>query len=242
MSGPVLSVERLDAGYGPLHILFGVSLSVAASEQLLVFGPNGAGKSTLLKAIVGLVGVSQGEVRLGGRDITHLPTERITRLGLGYVPQLENVFGSMSVEENLEIGGMLLGRSKRSRIRELYQLFPVLADKRRQSASSLSGGQRQLLAMARALMPSPALLLLDEPTAGLAPKLVADMFATIRQISRTGVGVLLVEQNAKQALPFVDRGCVMESGRIRFEDAASALLAREDIGQLYLGGSGLEAS
>lgn len=231
----MFEVEALDAGYGALQILFGVSLGVSAGEQLLVFGPNGAGKSTLMKALVGLAGVSAGHVRLRGRELTGLPTETVVGHGIGYVPQVSNVFGSMSVEENLEMGGARLGRRAAGRMRELYELFPLLAERRRQAARTLSGGQRQVLAMARALMPAPELLLLDEPSAGLSPGMVRFIFETVSAIARTGTAVLMVEQNARQALAYVDRGVVLENGRVRFHGEAGRLLEREDIGALYLG-------
>ncbi|MEJ2291997.1 MAG: ABC transporter ATP-binding protein [Deinococcales bacterium] len=234
--GPVLlEVERLDAGYGPLQILYQVSLQVHDGEQLLVFGPNGAGKSTLMKALVGLASVTAGEARLAGRRLTGLPTEAVVRLGIGYVPQISNVFGSMTVEENLEMGGAQLGRRVSRRIRDLFELFPLLAERRRQQARTLSGGQRQVLAMARALMPEPELLLLDEPSAGLSPGMVRFIFETVTDICRAGTSVLMVEQNARQALEHVDRGVVLENGSVRFEGPARQLLQREDIGALYLG-------
>jgi branched-chain amino acid transport system ATP-binding protein len=236
MSEVVFDVEHLDAGYGRMQILFDVSLRVADDEQVLVFGPNGAGKSTLMKALVGLIRPTGGRVTMFGNDLTGRPAEEVVQSGLGYVPQLENVFASLSVAENLEMGGLSLGRRRGARIEAMYEQFPVLAEKRRQRAGTLSGGQRQMLAMARALMMEPHILLLDEPTAGLAPKMVDDMFATIRAISAAGTAVLMVEQNAKRALEYVDRGYVLENGRVRFDDSASRLLASEDIGRLYLGG------
>jgi len=232
---PLLEVEALDAGYGALQILFEVSLSVLEGEQLLVFGPNGAGKSTLMKALVGLATVTGGRARLAGHEVTGLPTEAVVRRGIGYVPQISNVFGSMSVEENLEMGGAQLGRGAARRIGELFELFPLLLERRRQAARTLSGGQRQVLAMARALMPEPELLLLDEPSAGLSPGMVRFIFETVTDICRTGTSVLMVEQNARQALEHVDRGVVLENGRVRFEGPARELLRREDIGALYLG-------
>ncbi len=235
MSQPVLQVRHLDAGYGKLQILSDVSLEVNPGAQVLVFGANGAGKSTLLKAVMGFLNVTGGEVEFTGRPLSKRSPEEIVSFGVGYVPQLDNVFASLTVEENLELGGVLLGRKKRGRIHALYDLFPVLAEKRRQSGGSLSGGQRQLLAMARALMTEPRLLLLDEPTAGLAPAVVSEMFETIKNIGATGASILMVEQNAKQALAYVDRGYVMESGRVRFEGAATELLTKEDIAELYLG-------
>lgn len=235
MSEAVLDVQQLDAGYGAMQILFDVSLHVESAEQVLVFGPNGAGKSTLMKALIGLLAPSSGRVTVLGKDLTAQPAETVVRNGLGYVPQIDNVFGSLSVDENLVMGGLPLGRARRARIAAMYEQFPVLAQKRRQRAGTLSGGQRQMLAMARALIMQPRVLLLDEPTAGLAPQMIESMFVTIGQISAAGTAVLMVEQNAKQALKHVDRGYVLENGRVRFDGAAAQLLANEDIGKLYLG-------
>ncbi|HEX7004935.1 MAG TPA: ABC transporter ATP-binding protein [Trueperaceae bacterium] len=236
MSSPLLEVDGLDAGYGSLQILFGVDLQVADGESVLVFGPNGAGKSTLLKALLGLARQMGGGATLAGEPLAGLPPERIVRLGLGYVPQIDNVFRNMSVEENLDIGSMMLPRAQRRRRRAaILDLFPILAQRRRQQAGTLSGGQRQMLAMARALLTQPGLLLLDEPSAGLSPQAMREMFATIRRISEVGTAILMVEQNSKQALEYVDRGYVLENGRVRFEGAARELLERRDIAELYLG-------
>lgn len=238
MSEPLLELQGIAAGYGSLQILFDVNLRVERGEQVLVFGPNGAGKSTLMKALIGLLTPTAGRVMLLGQDLSGQGAETIVEKGLGYVPQLDNVFASLSVEENLDMGALLVKGDKRARLAAMYERFPVLADKRRQRAGTLSGGQRQMLAMARALIAEPQLLLLDEPTAGLAPQMVSEMFATIGEISAAGTSVLMVEQNAKQALAYADRGYVMENGRVRFEGPAAELLAREDIGQLYLGARG----
>ena len=233
---PLLVVEDLDAGYGPLQILFGVSLAVGTGEQVLVFGPNGAGKSTLMKALLGLVTPSAGRLTYQGRSIAGLPTERIVGLGIGYVPQIDNVFGSMSVSENLEMGGATLNRRLAlRRVRELEERFPLLGERRQQLAHTLSGGQRQLLAMARALMQEPSLLLVDEPTAGLAPQAVRGIFESICEISSAGTSLLMVEQNARQALEFVDFGVVLENGSVRLSGPAAELSQRDDIAALYLG-------
>ncbi len=232
----LLVVEDLEAGYGPLQILFGVSLQVGTGEQVLVFGPNGAGKSTLMKALLGLVAPTTGRIAFEGRPINGLPTEAVVRRGIGYVPQLENVFGSMTVMENLEMGGATLGRRVVSRrVQELEERFPLLGERRRQLAQTLSGGQRQILAMARALMQEPRLLLVDEPTAGLAPQAVREIFETVRAISAAGTAVLMVEQNARQALEFVDFGVVLENGSVRISGPAKELRERDDIAALYLG-------
>ena len=236
MSRPLLEVTGLDAGYGSLQILFGVDLQVEEGESVLVFGPNGAGKSTLLKSLLGLATTAGGEVRLAGTSLRGLPPERIVRQGLGYVPQVDNVFRNMSVDENLDIGAMVLPHGeRRRRHREILELFPLLGERRRQQAGTLSGGQRQMLAMARALLTEPRLLVLDEPSAGLSPAAMAEMFTTIRRIAQDGTAILMVEQNSKQALEYVDRGYVLENGRVRFEGPARELLERRDIAELYLG-------
>ncbi len=233
---PVLQVEGLDAGYGELQILFAVDLAVAPGEQVLLFGPNGAGKSTLIKALAGQIAPTAGRVQLNGRAVTGLAPEKLAAAGLGYVPQVANVFTSMSVRENLEIGGVRLGaRRRRQRIGELGELFPRLAERLDQRAGTLSGGERQMLALARALMPEPSVLLLDEPSAGIAPTLVTRIFDMVAGLRATGTSVVMVEQNAKQALGTVDRGVLMESGQVRLQDRAQALLDRADIAALYLG-------
>jgi branched-chain amino acid transport system ATP-binding protein len=233
---PVLQVEALDAGYGELQILFGADLAVAPGEQVLLFGPNGAGKSTLIKALAGQLTPTAGRVQLNGRDVTGRVPEALAAAGLGYVPQVANVFTSLSVRENLEIGGVhLSARRRRRRIGELGELFPRLAERLDQRAGTLSGGERQMLALARALMPDPSVLLLDEPSAGIAPTLVTRIFRMVASLRETGTSVVMVEQNAKQALATVDRGVLMESGRVRLQDRADALLERADIAALYLG-------
>ena len=233
---PVLQVEGLDAGYGELQILFAVDLAIEPGEQVLLFGPNGAGKSTLIKALAGQIEPTAGRVQLDGRAVTGLAPEKLAEAGLGYVPQVANVFTTLSVRENLEIGGVRLSaRRRRQRIGELGQLFPRLAERLDQNAGTLSGGERQMLALARALMPEPSVLLLDEPSAGIAPTLVTRIFDMVADLRQTGTSVVMVEQNAKQALAYVDRGVLMESGRVRLQDRAEALLARADIAALYLG-------
>jgi branched-chain amino acid transport system ATP-binding protein len=233
---PVLQVEGLDAGYGELQILFGVDLAVQPGEQVLLFGPNGAGKSTLVKALAGQIAPTAGRVQLRGREVTGLAPEKLAEAGLGYVPQVANVFTTMSVRENLEIGGVrLTARRRRQRIGELSELFPRLAERLDQNAGTLSGGERQMLSLARALMPEPSVLLLDEPSAGIAPTLVTRIFDMVADLRATGTSVVMVEQNAKQALAAVDRGVLMESGRVRLQDRAAALRDRADIAALYLG-------
>jgi branched-chain amino acid transport system ATP-binding protein len=233
---PVLQVEGLDAGYGELQILFAIDLAIEPGEQVLLFGPNGAGKSTLIKALAGQIAPTAGRVQLDGRAVTGLAPEKLAAAGLGYVPQVANVFTTLSVRENLEIGGVRLSaRRRRQRIGELGQLFPRLAERLDQNAGTLSGGERQMLALARALMPEPSVLLLDEPSAGIAPTFVTRIFDMVADLRQTGTSVVMVEQNAKQALAYVDRGVLMESGRVRLQDRAEALRERADIAALYLG-------
>ncbi|MBK1669389.1 hypothetical protein CKO28_15225 [Rhodovibrio sodomensis] len=235
---PVLQVEGLDAGYGDLQILFAVDIAVAPGEQVLLFGPNGAGKSTLIKALARQIVPSAGRVQLNGRATAGLAPEALAAAGLGYVPQVANVFTTLSVRENLEIGGVrLAGRRRRQRIADMGELFPRLAERLDQRAGTLSGGERQMLALARALMPEPSVILLDEPSAGIAPALVSRIFDMVAGLRATGTSVVMVEQNAKQALAYVDRAVLMEGGRVRLQDSADALLHRADIGALYLGTS-----
>jgi neutral amino acid transport system ATP-binding protein len=234
--GALLATEDLVAGYVPeVDILNGVSVSVHKGEIVTVIGPNGAGKSTLVKAIFGLIKPRRGRVRFKGDDITGAKPHTITRKGLSYVPQLDNVFPSLTVEENLEVGA--LDRSAaRERIEEMYALFPRLGERRRQVVGTMSGGERQLAAMARALMPDPEALLLDEPSAGLAPAFVEAIFAKVEEINRTGVTIVMVEQNARRALGLSDRGYVLDLGANRFEGGGEDLLADEKVVELYLGG------
>jgi len=241
LSSPLLVVDRLVAGYvRGLPIVHGVSVHVAPREVVTIIGPNGAGKSTLLKAIVGLVGVQGGRIMLDGRDITALPTHEVIRCGVGFVPQTNNVFTTLTVAENLRAGAHLLhGQGKAllgQRVERAYALFPVLGDKRHERARTLSGGQRQMLAMARALMTEPLLLVLDEPTAGLSPLLVDEVFTRVRELAAQGVAVLMVEQNAKGALRRSDRAYVLTEGRNRLEGAAAALLVDPEVAAAFLGG------
>lgn len=238
MSRQVLSIAGLVAGYVPqVDILNGVSIMVAQNEIVTVVGPNGAGKSTLLKALVGLVTPKSGSIALEDKDIAGLPPSTIVRQGLGYVPQRENVFETLPVEENLEIG--LKPRrdlALKQRLEAMYELFPRLRERRRQMAGSLSGGERQMLAMARALMPQPKVLLLDEPTAGLAPRFVDLMFEQVATINRSGVTILMVEQNASRALAMSHRGYVLDLGRNAYEGKGPALARDPKVADLYLGG------
>lgn len=234
----MLLAEDIVAGYVPgLPIVQGASLHAAAGEVVTVIGPNGAGKSTFVKAIAGLVPKEAGRVQLAGREIGALAAHEIVRAGVGFVPQTGNVFTALSIEENLKVGGHLLPAPQRAeRLARAYVQFPELAAKRKALARTLSGGQRQMLAIARALMTDPTLLILDEPTAGLAPRVVEDVFRQLRRLAQAGVAVLMVEQNARAALRASDRGYVMAQGRNCAQGAAGELLQDPGIGALFLGG------
>jgi ABC-type branched-subunit amino acid transport system ATPase component len=231
----VLRVQDVVAGYGEVEILHGVSIAVSEAEIVAVIGPNGAGKSTLLKAIFGLVSVHGGRVELAGRDITNMAPNRIVQSGMSYVPQTENVFPSLTINENLEMGAYVRRDGLRDRLERVYGLFPDIASRRGERAGRLSGGQRQMLALARALMLDPKVLLLDEPSASLSPKMVASIFEKIGEINRGGTAILLVEQNAKEALSFASRAYVLAMGQNRFEGEAKSMLDSEEVGKLYLG-------
>ena len=236
---PLLRVSDLRAGYEPgIPIVNGATISVAPGEIVVVLGPNGAGKSTLIKAIAGLVPIHSGSVHLDADDITHQPAHLMVRRGLAFVPQTENVFTLMSVEDNLLVaGGILPAATKSARIQEVYGFFPDLARQRRLLAGRLSGGQRQMLAAARALMVSPKVLMLDEPSAGLSPKLVELVFSRLADIRREGVTIVLVEQNARAALAIADRAYVLVEGRNRYEGIARDLWDDPVVAELYLGGA-----
>jgi len=233
----LLDVVDLRGGYAAAdEIVKGAALHVDAGEIVALIGPNGAGKSTLLKLIAGLLRPSGGRIRFKDREITRLSAPEISRLGLSFVPQERNVFGTMSVAENLEIGGYLDGAHARRRMAELYERFPMLADKRRAAARTLSGGQRQILAMAVALMNAPELLLLDEPTAGLSPRAAEELFGTIVALNRSGVAILMVEQNALEALEVSARAYVLVQGRAEREGRAQELASDPTVRDLFLGG------
>ena len=236
MSTPLIEAVALRGGYGGNDILQGCSAVAAAGEVVVIVGPNGAGKSTLLKAMFGMIDLREGRVRLSGEDVTGLGTTELVRRGIGFVPQERNVFPSLSVHENLEMGGFTARGDLSSRFESVYALFPPLAAKRRQAAGELSGGQRQMVAMGRALMLSPRVLLLDEPTAGLSPLFRAEIFAKVAEIGRTGTAIVLVEQNAREALAIADRGYVLATGRNRFEGTGAALLADPEVAASFLGG------
>jgi neutral amino acid transport system ATP-binding protein len=236
-NGHVLGARGVVAGYVPeVNILDGVDLVLDAGEIVTVVGPNGAGKSTLVKTIFGLLSPRAGSVLLRGEDIVGQKPHAITRKGMSYVPQIDNIFASLTVEENLEMGAIAgRGIKRRDRIHAMYDLFPRLAERRRQQAGTMSGGERQMVAMARALMPEPDILLLDEPSAGLSPALVGVVFEKIREINETGVTILMVEQNARRALAFSNRGYVLDLGRNAYEGSGRALLDDPRVGELYLG-------
>ena len=232
----LLRVRELDAGYGDLQILSGVDMDVGDGEYVTVVGPNGAGKSTVMKSVFGLTTHMGGTVEFAGADIHGLPPEEIIHEGIGYVPQSDNVFESLSVRENLEMGAYVLDEVPEERIELIYDRFPILGERSDQRAGSMSGGQRQMLAMGRALMLDPDLLLLDEPSAGLAPDLVAEMFDRIDRINDDGTAILMVEQNAKEALRRCDRGYVLVNGENAYADTGDALLADEQVRKDFLGG------
>jgi len=234
--GDLLSVTDLDAGYGDLQVLYGVDLTLDRGEYVAVVGPNGAGKSTVMKSIFGLATRMGGRVVFDDQDITDLPPEEIIRRGISYVPQNENIFSGLTVRENLEMGAYILDSVPADRIAAVYERFPILEERAEQRAGSLSGGQQQMVAMGRALMLDPDLLMLDEPSAGLAPDLVADMFDRIDAVNDGGTAVLMVEQNAKEALRRCDRGYVLAQGRNRFTDTGRALLDDEEVRREFLGG------
>lgn len=236
-AGALLRLEDIVAGYGRLPILHGVSLTVTPGEIVTLIGPNGSGKSTLLKAVCGLADVLEGAVIYDGRDISRQPTEVTARAGVGYVPQRENVFPGMSVAENLELGSHAHAdwRAGMKLIDEVYELFPVLHERRTQPAGTLSGGERQMLAMGRSLLGGPKLLLLDEPSAALSPKLVDEIFLQVRRIRERGVAILLAEQNASQALEFSDTAHVLISGELAFSGPGPSMLENEEVVQRVLG-------
>jgi len=231
----VLQAEGVVAGYGEVEILHGVSLVLNEGEIVAVIGPNGAGKSTLLKTVFGLVSVRSGRVQLLGREVANLSPDRIVQTGMSYVPQVDNVFPSLTINENLEMGAFVRRDGLRERLERVYEMFPDLAGRRGERAGRLSGGERQMLALARALMLDPKVLLLDEPSASLSPIMVESIFEKIGEINRDGTAILLVEQNAKEALSFSSRAYVLAMGENRIEGEAASLLDNEEVGKLYLG-------
>ncbi len=232
----ILKTEDITVGYTEVDVLHNVHIRVNAGEIVSVIGPNGAGKSTLLKTIFGILKPRHGNVTLKDEDITGLKPDRIVRKGISYVPQVNNVFPSMSVQENLEMGAFIRNDDYSSRLEEVYDLFPILRERSKQKVGQLSGGQRQMVAMGRALMLDPQILLLDEPSAGLAPQLVSMIFEKIGEVNATGVAMVIVEQNAREALKMAHHGYVLAMGRNVLDDGGEALLANEQIARLYLGG------
>ena len=234
----LLAANEVTAGYFPgVDILNGVSVDVHEGEIVTIVGPNGAGKSTLIKTIFGLLRPRRGSIRLGDAELTGLKPHDITRRGLSYVPQLDNIFANLTVEENLEMGALKTS-SKRERMAEMYELFPRLGERHTQRAGTMSGGERQMVAMARALMPEPKVLLLDEPSAGLAPAFVDAIFEKTVEINRSGVTIVMVEQNAKRALAMSSRGYVLDLGKDRYTGNGKDLINDPKVAELYLGGAG----
>ena len=244
MSEPLLEVDALEAGYGEALVLKGVDLRASAGEIVSIIGPNGAGKSTLLKSIYGFVRVRGGHVRLRGEDVTGLRADRLTRRGVNYVPQLENVFPTLTIAENLQVGALGLPRRARgAALERVLELFPLLRGRPRQRAGTLSGGERKLVAVARALVTGPELLLLDEPSGGLSPQAMDAVFAQLLEINARGVGIVMVEQNARRALAVSHRALVLDLGRNAYEGPGQTLLHDPKVVELYLGGlSGTTAS
>ena len=233
---PVLSIENLSGGYGEADILHGISLEIDAGEIVVVIGPNGAGKSTAMKAVFGLLRLSGGSVHLAGEEITNMDPAEVVNKGVCYVPQTNNVFPTLTVHENLEMGAYIRKDDFRPRLQEIYEMFPPLAEKKRQAAGELSGGQRQMVAMGKALMLEPTLLMLDEPTAGLSPIYRNEIFQIVRQINDSGVPILMVEQNAKQSLAVASRGYVLVDGQNRTTGKGTDLLNDPEIAKMFLGG------
>ncbi len=232
----VLETKNLISGYGETDILHDVSVELKEKEVVSIIGPNGAGKSTLLKTIFGLLRPRGGVVELIGAEVTGLSPDRIVRKGMSYVPQVDNVFPSLTIQENLEMGAFIRTDDYGDKLKEVYELFPLLQERRDEKVGKLSGGQRQMVAMGRALMLDPKVLLLDEPSASLAPILVGMIFEKIIDINKTGVAIMVVEQNARETLNISDRGYVLAMGRKVFEDTGKAILENKEVGKLYLGG------
>jgi len=232
----LLNGQNMTGGYGGADILKGCSIGVERGEIAVIVGPNGAGKSTAMKALLGMLDLREGSVTLDGVDISGLSTQARIAEGIGFVPQTDNVFTSMSVEENLQMGAYLRDDDITETIEQIYALFPILGEKRRQAAGELSGGQRQQVAVGRAMMTRPSVLMLDEPTAGVSPIVMDELFDRIIEVRNTGVAVLMVEQNARQALEIADRGYVLVTGENRFTDTGEALLADPEVRRSFLGG------
>ena len=236
MINPRIEVNGLASGYVKgLNILQGVDLVLKEKEIVSIIGPNGAGKSTLLKAIVGLIPIFAGKIYFNGKHLKEIKSYELAQTGIGYVPQVQNVFPSLTVEENLEMGNWGTKEKKKDSFIEIYEMFSILFDKKKERAGNLSGGQRQLLALGRALISKPNVILLDEPSAGLSPKAIDEVFEYINIINQNGVSILLVEQNAKRALKFCDRGYVLDQGRNAYTGSGEVLLNDPKVVELYLG-------
>lgn len=231
-----LDASNMTGGYGAADILHGCNLSVEKGQIAVIVGPNGAGKSTAMKAVFGMLKLRGGHVKLDGEDITALSPEERVKKGMGFVPQTHNVFPTMTVEENLEMGAFIRTDDFRATMEQVYDLFPILKDKRDQHAGELSGGQRQQVAVGRALMTKPKLLMLDEPTAGVSPIVMDELFDRIIEVARTGISILMVEQNARQALEIADTGYVLVQGANKYTDTGAALMADPDVRRTFLGG------
>ncbi|WP_114418086.1 ABC transporter ATP-binding protein [Marinospirillum perlucidum] len=232
----LLNATQVEGGYGGMNILKGVDMAIDKEDIGVIVGPNGAGKSTMLKAIFGLVEVNGGDIQLRGQSIANLAPNKLVELGMGFIPQEKNIFPSMTVEENLEMGAYIKPQETARMLEKIYGFFPPLKEKRKQPAGELSGGQRQMVAMGRALMTEPTLLLLDEPTAGLSPLYMQEIFDRIVEINKAGVGVLMVEQNAKQALEIATKGFVLASGQNLYTDSGHNLLNDPEVAKSFLGG------
>ncbi len=236
MSETIIDIESVDSGYGEVQVLFDLSMELKRDEILCLIGPNGAGKSTVLKTVFGMLAPWTGSITYHGDEIGGMAPEDIVREGIGFVPQTDNVFGSLTIDENLRMGGVARNDDLKPVLSELYDRFPLLAEKRTEKARHLSGGQRQILALARALVMEPDVLLIDEPSAGLAPNTADEVFADVQKVNDMGTAIMMVEQNAVKGLNISDRGCVLDQGTVRFEDKADALLDNDEVVQLYLGG------
>ena len=232
----ILDMQSLIGGYGGNDILKGASLTVQRNEIVVIVGPNGAGKSTLMKSAFGLVKIREGAVVFQGENITNMRPDLVVRRGITYVPQEKNVFPTMTVQENLEMGAYLRKGGIAEKMEMIFHIFPRLKERRKQAAGSMSGGERQMVAMGRALMLDPSLVLMDEPTAGLSPLFIEQTFERIVEINKLGISVLMVEQNAKQALEIAHRGYVLAMGRNRHEDTGEGLLNNQEIAEMFLGG------